>query len=296
MSHSLNDTHDAGYLIYLESKDATILRDNGATAFFFLNKVISPSDPSMNLMVGVVDCEIPVSFYNINNNNNKITINTHEIILPLQNYSAFNIQDDINAQLLIASIPVSVDFSQQSNKFTFSPSSVGATIVINGGTLSKYLGLVDSQLNNVASTSPIIGENCCNLAGTSNIYISSNFNINSINSTGQYSGILAKIQTDAPSSSYIFYQPSPVSLHVVSNISTSSIVISLLDDERNPVDLNGLFFSLTLSIEYSYKREGRNYGKFLLGENNENNKNNKNNKNNENNENNDNDKSEIADL
>ena len=128
MSHSLNDTHDAGYLIYLESKDATILRDNGATAFFFLNKVISPSDPSMNLMVGVVDCEIPVSFYNINTNNNKITINSHEIILPLQNYSAFNIQDDINAQLLIASIPVSVDFSQQSNKFTFSPSSVGATI------------------------------------------------------------------------------------------------------------------------------------------------------------------------
>ena len=264
MSHPSNDTHTEGYRIYLESKDATILRDNGATAYFFLNKVISPSDPSMNLMVGVVDCEIPVSFYNINENNNKITINGQLVELALQNYSAFDIEDAINAVMITQSVTVRLSFSQNSNKFTFSPSTVGSTVTIEGGTLSPFLGLAFSQLGLTASTSPIVGLNCCNLAGTSNIYISSNFNVNSLNSTGQYSGILAKLQTDASSGNYIFYQPSPVAMHTISNQSTSSIVISLLDDERNPLDLNGLTYSLTLSIEYHYKREQKNYDDFLL--------------------------------
>lgn len=266
MSHTLNDTHAQGYKIFLQSKDATIV--SGSTVFFFLHKVITPPDPSMDLMVGIVDIEIPCSFYNINANNNKITINGYDIALVLQNYSAFNIKDTLNSALASAepAIPVVVDFSQQSNKFTFSPTENPGTVKIDGGTLCDSLGLTQSQVGLTPSTSPIIGNNCCNLAGTANIYVSSNFNINNLNSTGQYSGVLAKVLVNAPSGEYIFYQPSQAAMHVVSNKSTSNIVISLLDDNLAAIDLNGLDFSLTLSVEFCYKRETKSYTKFLLND------------------------------
>ena len=121
MSHSLNDTSTQGFKVFLQSKDATILRDEGSTAFFFLNKVLAPPAPNMNMMVGVIDVEIPVSYYNINNNNNTVTINGIEMSLENQNYSAFNIEDELNANFVSEGLDIILSFSQQSNKFTFTP-------------------------------------------------------------------------------------------------------------------------------------------------------------------------------
>jgi len=262
MSHQLNDTHSHGYRIFLQSRDATILSNEGSTAYFFLNKVLS-SQPNMNLMVGVVDCEIPVSYYNITANNNEITINGSFLTLVPQNYNAFNIQDELNKQLLLDGIDVIIEFSQQSNKFTFTPNH-GGTIVVNGGSLCRYLGLTTPQINATASSLPLVSENCCDLGGTANIYVSSNFNINNLNSSGQYSGTLCKVLTNAAGGSYIYYQPSEIAYHTVSNSNINNVAIYLTDDNLNPLDFNGLFFSLTLSIEFSYKRETLDYSSYLL--------------------------------
>jgi len=262
MSHKLNDTTAEGYKIFLQSNDATILQDDGSTAFFFLNKVLSPPTPNLNMMIGVIDCEIPVSYYNINDNNNQITINSHTITLINQNYTAFNIQDEINKQLLINNISVIVAFSQQSNKFTFSKNADGVQVIINSGNLCPFLGLVPTQLGQ--QVDEITTENCCNLAGTSNIYVSSNFTINNLNSSGQYSGILCKVHTDASSGSYIFYQPAEIQYHVVGNNNVNNIIITLRDDNLKTINLNGLKFSLTLSVQFSYKRKIQDFDEYLL--------------------------------
>ena len=260
MSHYLNDTTAEGYKIFLQSKDATILQDEGSTAFFFLNKVLMPPTPNLNMMIGVIDIEIPVSYYNINQNNNTIIINSIEMTLENQNYNAFNIQDVLNSNFISEGLDIVLSFNQQSNKFTFTANS--GTVEINGGTLYSYLGFTDSQINE--SLTILTSENCCNLGGTSNIYVSSNFTINNLNSNGQYSGVLCKVLTDAPSGNYIFYQPSEIQYHVVGNGAVNNIVISLRDDELNTIDFNGLTFSLTLSVQFHYKRELKTYNDYLL--------------------------------
>lgn len=260
MSHYLNDTASEGYKIFLQSKDATIIQDFGSTAYFFLNKVIAPPTPNLNMMVGVIDVEIPVSYYNINENNNIIIINSVEITLEKQNYNALNIQDTLNSKFLNENLDIVISFNQQSNKFTFTANS--GTVEINGGTLYKYLGFTDVQLNQALNI--LISNNCCNLGGTSNIYVTSNFSINNLNSNGQYSGVLCKVLTDASSGAYIFYQPSEIQYHVVGNNNINYIYISLQDDEFNDINFNGLNFSLTLSIEFHYKRELKTFNNFLL--------------------------------
>lgn len=260
MSHQLNDTTAEGYKIFLQSKDATLLQDGGSTAFFFLNKVLMPPTPNLNMMIGVIDCEIPVSYYNINENNNTIIINSIEMTLEKQNYNAFNIQDELNSNFVSEGLDIVLSFNQQSNKFTFTASS--GNVTINGGTLYSYLGFTNSQINQAVTV--LQGENCCNLGGTSNIYVSSNFTINNLNSNGQYSGVLCKVLTDAPSGNYIFYEPAEIQYHVVGNGAVNNIVISLTDDELNHIDFNGLTFSLTLSVQFHYKRELKNYNDYLL--------------------------------
>lgn len=260
MSHSLNDTTAQGYKIFLQSKDATILQDNGSTAFFFLNKVIQPPTPNLNMMIGVIDCEIPVSYYNVNAFNNTLIVNGTLITLESQNYNAFNIQDTLNAEFVSRSINIIVEFNQNSNKFTFT--ATAGTVNLSGGTLFKFLGFTEIQRDTPTVT--LKSENCCNLGGTANIYVSSNFIINNLNSDGQYSGVLAKVLTDASGGSYIFYEPSEVHYHIVGNDSVNNIVISLRDDELNTIDLNGLTFSITLSVQYSYKRKLQGFDEFLL--------------------------------
>ena len=102
------------------------------------------------------------------------------------------------------------------------------------------------------------------MGGTANIYVSSNFVINNLNSNGQYSGVLCKVLTDASGGSYIFYEPSEVQYHIVGNNSVNNIVISLRDDELNTIDFNGLTFSITLSVQFSYKRQLQTFDEFLL--------------------------------
>ena len=264
MAHHLNDSPAEGYKIFLQSKDATILQDDGSTAFFFLNKVLMPPTPDLNMMVGIVDCEIPVSYYNINQFNNQITINNNAFTLEPKNYNAFDIQDELNNKLTASSVTVVVEFNQQSNKFKFLYTGLEGNVTINSGSLCSYLGFTVSQIG--VSSSSLEGQNCCNLGGTSNIYVSSNFTINNLNSNGQYSGVLSKVLTDAPSGAYIFYQPSEIQYHVVGNTSVSNIIISLRDDELNIIDFNGLTFSITLSIQFSYKRSIKDFDHHLLND------------------------------
>jgi hypothetical protein len=50
----------------------------------------------------------------------------------------------------------------------------------------------------------------------------------------------------------------------VGSQAVNNIIISLRDDEQNTIDFNGLNFSLTLSIQFSYKRQVRDYEDYLL--------------------------------
>ena len=223
-----------------------------------------PPTPDLNMMVGIIDAEIPVSYYNINQFNNQITINNNAFTLESKNYNAFDIQDELNNKFTAVSLSIVVEFNQQSNKFKFSYNGLEGNVTINSGSLCSYLGFTVSQIG--VSSSSIEGQNCCNLGGTSNIYVSSNFTINNLNSNGQYSGVLSKVLTDAPSGAYIFYQPSEIQYHVVGNTSVSNIIISLRDDELNIIDFNGLTFSITLSIQFSYKRSIKDFDHHLLND------------------------------
>tara|TARA_R110002153_G_scaffold94328_3_gene227553 strand:- start:1443 stop:2318 length:876 start_codon:yes stop_codon:yes gene_type:complete len=249
MSHQLNDTNIPGFQIFLESK-YSIQKNEGSQAFFFFNQVLN-SRQDMDLLIGVVDCEIPMSMYSINASNNTLKVNNVVYtITEAGNYDAFNIQDTLNT--LFIPINTTVDFNKKTNKFKITNNGFGGTVELQGGTLLPFLGFTEAQLDTPLNA--ITAENCCNLAGIPNLYINSNFNISNIDSSGNYNGCLAKISTTASAGSYVMYQPNPIHYHLVSNGNISNIVIDIVDDQKQYIDFNGLTWSMTLSCHFRKKR------------------------------------------
>ena len=71
-THTLNDTHLGSLAVYLQSKDASASLAS-ASKLFYLNQIIMPP-PDTSILVGLISAEIPYSFYNINSNDNTMTI------------------------------------------------------------------------------------------------------------------------------------------------------------------------------------------------------------------------------
>ncbi len=80
-NHPLNDTHIGSFKVYLDSSKASVkLGHTTSNCIFYLDDVItSPADT--HLMLSLTSCQIPVSFYNITNNNNIITLRSHRYVV-----------------------------------------------------------------------------------------------------------------------------------------------------------------------------------------------------------------------
>ena len=258
-----NDTCVGGLNIFLQSKDG-VLHDNNSNCDFFLGKLIDAPRHDLSMVISVIDSEIPYSWYNISNHlgNNKITINSIEITLDEKNYNAFSLAKAFTTKFLshfTGGYSITMTFDQDTNKFTLASAT---SFTINKTTMSKELGAYD--LPQTGTT--YISNKIVNMAGTSSIYIKSdNMSIQNINSFGKENGVIAKVIVDTSPGSYIFHQPSSPQYFILSN-PMSYININLVDDDNEYLDLNGLNWSLTLSIEYFRKRDDPiNYKYYLDG-------------------------------
>jgi len=261
-THSSNDTVTSGLNIYLQSKDGKT-SNNNSNCDFFLDTIIAPERADLAMMISVIDAEIPYSFYNVTNENNKITIEDVLLTLPIKNYNAYDLTDTLN-DLIASDITgklddIIVSFDPDTNKFKFQSSN---SFTINSSTMMKELGFTSLSRSGFIIHSDIV----CNLAGTSSIYIrSSNMNILNINSFGKNNGVISKVLVTSSPGNFIFYQPNAPQYFVL-NTPLTYINIQMLDDDNEFIDFNGLNWSVTLSIDFFRKRDDTiNYKYFLDG-------------------------------
>jgi len=256
-THQLNDSVFSGINVFLQSKDSKQKRENNSDCDFFLETIIEAPRFDMQMLVSVIDAEIPYSFYNVTTKNNTLVINTIEISINPQNYSAFNIVDAFNEKFTIEGLDIVMSFNDNNNKFSLLSAT---SFTIDSTTMIKELGMDDLP----QTTNTYISNKVCNLAGTSSIYIrSDNMNIQNINSFGKTNGVLSKVLVNTSPGNFIFFQPSTPQYFILGN-SLNFINIQLLNDDNEFIDFNGLDWSLSLSIEYFRKKDDIiNYKYFL---------------------------------
>lgn len=268
MSH-INDTYLPTINVYLQSDQADITISESNCVWYLSETLVIPV--GTRVMVSLTDLECPYSFYNIDENNNTLVIetatNTLEIVIPPSNYDVDSIVTFLNLTLANNAVYLGtlivVTFSFSSNKFTFTSDTLDFNIV-EGTTIDYELGLGNLP---VSSTSLFLTTpNTCNFAGTPYIQINTDLGIRNLDNRGQSFGVLARIPVRTEPSQYIFHQATENIYFLLDDRKIESIRIQLVDFKGNELKLNGAYFSLTLALTFQYQRSPKDTDIFKLSD------------------------------
>ena len=241
----INNTGYSSIKIFCESKTANVSLNN-ARKIWSLNAPIILNNSSNKMLCSVESASIPLSFYTINDTNNSYSFDGVSGSLPNGNYNANNIVTELNKVA-----PFTVSFNSFTSKFQLTGIPL-QTYTIDEVSTSIYplLGLVPDTTFIGSHTAP----NVCNLIYTSGIYVSlGNIENNNIDTGNEHqsSTSLLRIPINQPTNTYLQYFNNVGFKNVLSTSVLSQIDISLLDDNRQVLELtSNVNWSIVLRIDF----------------------------------------------
>jgi hypothetical protein len=156
-----------------------------------------------NLCVKVQQFVFPVSFYDINSTNNSLiyykdAVLQTEIVIPEGNYSATDLETEIDSQLVSG---LSVSYDDKTMKFTFTDTDGEELIIDNSSSCLSLLGFTEGEDHSSTTdggTEVLTSQYPIDLMPTKCVYVSiPNLSINNINGlTGHRTPILACVPVD----------------------------------------------------------------------------------------------------
>ena len=274
VNHTLNDTDTASVSVFLQSDKAST-RLSSSNVIFYLNESIN-ARPDQSMLVGLISCEVPYSFYNIDAPKNTISfkrttalgvlIDNYNLVLDRQNYDVDSIVSKFNGLFVQNNMEMTMDFDNDTNKFIFY-SKTTDLFIITATTLNKSLGINNLSIPTPASVA-FTCPNVCQLTGTSSIYINCvNLSISNLDSRGDLNGTICKLPIECDPTSFIYYRATENNYYLTNNTAITHFHITITDDDNQELELNGGEFSIGLNIHFVKKREQPVFGsnKYILG-------------------------------
>ncbi len=247
---------------------------NSNVSFYFQGLVKREPDVVF-VEVGVISAEIPVSFYIINDTNNKMSFAyrnvgtglysiNYDIVIANGNYTATTLITEITAKMLAAITAFTTTFldltiSRSTGKLIWNLLATGGGQIVDGiriynsGTtcynilgfdmLTTYFEFFKT-VGGTAAVFPL------NLLGTNKINIQSN-NLTTLNyDSGRqgYSNILASIEVDAPPYGIILYKNSSLTYNILSIPEVEDFTIDMKTVDDDYIDFNNQPWSITLAL------------------------------------------------
>ena len=210
----------------------------------------------VNMLLTVDNVTFPVTYPNINANNNLLTFTydsgggvyvSFTLTFAVGYYSVFDFVNELNRQLSITfggvpALPIVASVNKNSCRITIActnptaviaPTTCGDLIGIGRGTDNELLiPLVANQ--NPAYT--IAFPRGFNFGGTPYAFLKmSSINLNNINSNGEINDCLCRIPINAPQGGLCNYRPSDPVRFVLQRAEINSISIRLEDRDNNPI-------------------------------------------------------------
>jgi len=246
-----NDTHISSQQIFLTSKHADQVYSK-AECVFFLDTPIAPPRGTRILM-SVTDFEIPYSFYTINSTNDKLKFTGITTInITHGNYNVNSLISFLNTELDSVASHITASYITNQNQIRFVSSGSAISIDTSVSTCLFEIGFNEDDTQ---SNTTIQGTNGMNLAGIPNIYIRiKNITTANLDSKGQLASTLAKVNVNVNPLEYIFYMPQHPVYQTINETQFNNLHLSIEDEDGNKLELNGQFWSITLSIHYQIQR------------------------------------------
>jgi len=275
-------------LVYLKSSSAVY---NSETKFYrwnFMNPIQARKDELITTQV--LEAEFPVSYYNVDSTNNEFELvviledvdgtggvfytETYTKTLTPKQYTASQIASEIDAIADKTHSTLNCSYDNRTGIMTLvvnataaEPSDAVISVSIGKDcTCRRLIGFSDLQTISGAlgqAQLRLIGESVVDLNKTNNVYIETDLLLESRNTNGEKSGILAKIQINRKFLDLVHYQSAntiPIELGRKDTY-LDHLDLRMVDDVNESINFNGSnSFSVTLLFSYVKK------DKLLLGD------------------------------
>lgn len=247
-------------LVIVENKLITLnsaysSKQNGtynSNVLFDFKGILADEDDIVSSNICVMNAQIPVSFYTINDNNNVIGTNKGNVVIPVGNYN-FNSLALVIVSAFQTQIAVGITFTI--SKFTglveFTFVSGVANSYFNFNNSYKIFGFLPNvDYPYVGNSRPSLFP--LNLLGIKKLNIQSQkLQINSFTSTTSNLGLtLGTVPVDQPAFSMISYSSqTDLNKSALQTSYIDQIDISIVDEDNNLINFNGIDWSITLVLE-----------------------------------------------
>jgi hypothetical protein len=246
----MNESYEDCRIINLNSKDAIQLNgDKLSNVVFKMNNLLKDTDEILYSTIGVINSQIPASYYLINSTNNILKINSngidYELILTKGNYSFSNLSTELIFQFNTIGITLALSLNKINGILTFTFSNNLTLIYVGSELLMTLLGFTSSVTGNI-----ITAQYSLNLIGIKKIKINSvNLSSVSYDSSNIYSSdTIASIPVNASSFSLIAYSNQSSNYGRLKNRRIDSIDIQILDENGLFIEFNNINWCITLQL------------------------------------------------
>ena len=248
------------HIITINSTDGTLLNVTFKSNINFAFKGLLKDDVNIvRTYVTVLNAQIPVSFYVIDDTTNTLLIydpinGLKTVTIPIGNYNSGTLTTALNSAFVTAGIPLTVAINPVNGILTFTSTDPIERIRINanrfGSTLATILGMdIFSIFINPLSSTPLPYP--LNLLGKSKLLINSR-NLNNVAYTSfglGFTTTIATVPVNVPPYSLIQYACAvEQQKNVLVNRVLDNIDIQILDTDNNFINFNNVNWSITLVL------------------------------------------------
>lgn len=229
----------------------------------FLFKSIIHDDPGIDYVsIGILNAQIPVSFYTINYTNDTLIFNfasnTYNIVITRGNYNSNSLISELKSKFQLIGFDMDIQTSRITGIMTFiSVNSIPFSFI---GTSSIFPILGFTQNINYSSVgSQIVASYPLNLLGIKRLKVNSiNLSTNTFDSvTLGINSNLASIPVNVPSFAMIDYVNNSNAYPILFNKNITFIDIQIVDENNNLINFNGIHWTITIQMNI-YRKGTRN--------------------------------------
>lgn len=241
---------DESFQIFVSSKAATSYKNGTSSVEFTLPPRLVPDD--YHLKLSLSHFALPVSFYNVNRNNQTWTwqIEGSEpvtVTIPTGQYTANTLRVALQT-LWTAGGGAAVTYSTALNRYTFTHPTTAFTFLVASSTCFELLGFTPQDHPSVLLS--LTSDGFVNLSPVRMILVSIDRDTGNVNRTSpNVRNILCCVPVTAPFGGVILFMP-PVrfAANLLTNV-LESLSITLTDQDGVALDLNWCHWSAAITVD-----------------------------------------------
>ena len=235
--------------IYINSNTADIYLNNTmkSNVVFFFKQPVQLNKNALEMRVSLVNAQIPMSFYNINNTNNTIYISGVKYNFPIGNY---NVDTFMKTWMSLLS-GWSLSYNNITNQMTFYNSAYTVfTFAGSDNSLLPVLGFDKNQVY-ISINQTLTSAYVCNFLGITRLHVKSNtFSLMNVDSRNKgRNRTLAVIPVNASNNGMLLYYNFTNFKTGFKNKEISCLNIEIQDDDKNYIDFQNQDWTMCLQID-----------------------------------------------